>query len=353
MLQKMKKLFKVFLFSLIPIYACTQAYATDCEGILFCSIEHHDALDEVAYLLKNGANPNETNSKGETPLMHAAMLNAPKIAEILIEHGADTDIITETIIEGYSTVLANGMTALMFAAKYNAPEVAEILIKNGADMGIISRTVIVGSGLLVERGMTALMFAAKHDNPKVLETLLDNGAYVRECAYRCNTALYYAADANSPYSAKILLDRGADALAQNDIGWSSDFPAILDDHLEVFQVFHNYWGDLYDFEGPDYESYLNDKLATAAKYSCVRVIQFLIDAGADIHARGKDGRTALLNAAYGGANKAITVLAENGADLYSKDNEGNDAMHYALVWLDRGSSDMENALYLAGYKDKN
>ncbi|XP_053556595.1 cyclin-dependent kinase inhibitor 2A [Bombina bombina] len=44
----------------------------------------------VRNLLENGANPNGTNSQGRTPIQ-VMMMGSPKIAELLIAHGAKPD----------------------------------------------------------------------------------------------------------------------------------------------------------------------------------------------------------------------------------------------------------------------
>jgi len=70
------------------------------------------------------------------------------------------------------------------------------------------------------------------------------------------------------------------------------------------------------------------------RYSNLTLLKFLIDNGADIKARDREGRTALMLAAkwesykLGKAEK-VQFLIDNGADIEAKDNEGRTALMFA------------------------
>ena len=48
-------------------------------------------VDGVEALLNGGANPNLTNATGETPLITATLMRNVKMAQILLDKGADPD----------------------------------------------------------------------------------------------------------------------------------------------------------------------------------------------------------------------------------------------------------------------
>lgn len=57
----------------------------------------HDAvlknlINEVKRLLEEGADPNETDEHGLTPLHLVALYNKPEIADILLQHGANPNL---------------------------------------------------------------------------------------------------------------------------------------------------------------------------------------------------------------------------------------------------------------------
>ena len=51
----------------------------------------HDRVDAARLLLDLGTSPDVANEKSERPLHHAAYYGAPRVAELLIEHGAEID----------------------------------------------------------------------------------------------------------------------------------------------------------------------------------------------------------------------------------------------------------------------
>lgn len=96
-----------------------------------------------------------------------------------------------------------GDTYLQNAVLYASPEVVEWLLQKGADVNAQNKD-----------GETALLWAA-HDLTK-LKLLLQYGADVNKKAMTGNTALLVAAVGANTYDAvKLLLDKGADANVQN------------------------------------------------------------------------------------------------------------------------------------------
>ncbi|MBQ9389089.1 MAG: ankyrin repeat domain-containing protein, partial [Synergistaceae bacterium] len=57
-----------------------------------------------------------------------------------------------------------------------------------------------------------------------------------------------------------------------------------------------------------------------------KIEEAITDNGANINAKGKDGRTPLIEATYSGKAGAVEVLLQYGADVHEKDNEGRTAL---------------------------
>jgi len=98
-------------------------------------------------LIENGADVNNVNKNGETALMIAAkeghfenVRGGLETLSILMDYGADANIADPDL----------GETALMYAASEGDFETVSILVDNGADVNILSKN-----------GMTALMFAKR------------------------------------------------------------------------------------------------------------------------------------------------------------------------------------------------
>ncbi len=97
---------------------------------------------------------------GITPLMFATLVKNPEIVEMLLKHGANTEIKDN-----------NGETALIYAIKQNSEEIIEMLIKSGANVNAKSST---GNSLLY----WAIRENGENDtiSKKIVETLLDYDA---------------------------------------------------------------------------------------------------------------------------------------------------------------------------------
>jgi hypothetical protein len=63
----------------------------------------------------------------------------------------------------------------------------------------------------------------------------------------------------------------------------------------------------------------------------VRLVDQLLEAGADPDSCGTDGETALMSASRYGAHHVVRRLIEAGADVHRRDNRGYTALHYAAA----------------------
>lgn len=68
----------------------------------------------------------------------------------------------------------------------------------------------------------------------------------------------------------------------------------------------------------------------AAYYACEKLCGALLDAGAEINARTKDGQTPLMLAAQSAKLRLIKFLVEKGANTKLTDNKGKTVYDYAL-----------------------
>ena len=86
-------------------------------------------------------------------------------------------------------------------------------------------------------------------------------------------------------------------------------------------------------------------LQCAARTGNLEVAQLLINAGADVNAKGKSGRTPLTFAVLSGYLDMTRLLIEKGADVNTQDAEGVSPLDYA-AW--QGSLDMVAMLHAHG-----
>ncbi|MFA6318065.1 MAG: ankyrin repeat domain-containing protein [Elusimicrobiota bacterium] len=138
-----------------------------------------DAADAGKYgkvlkLLDLGADPNEVDKDGQTPLMQAAFWGHTKVARLLIERGARVD----------QAVPSFRFTALMKAAENGNTDTVRLLLEKGASIDAETMS-----------GETALAFAAYDDQEATARFLLEKGAsrdkamaYLQKSAARIRNA---------------------------------------------------------------------------------------------------------------------------------------------------------------------
>ena len=100
------------------------------DGIASVAVEYPEALED---LLQRGANPNQANAFGKTPLMYAAQYDQVESARILLRHGANPNAQTINPSDDCNFTLNRfGVTPLHYAARYGSAEMIRLLVENGA-----------------------------------------------------------------------------------------------------------------------------------------------------------------------------------------------------------------------------
>ena len=107
-------------------------------------------------LIRSGANVNEADANGSTPLMTACRWADLAMVKLLLANGANAN----------QPRTAKGRTPLMVAcAYYSGILITKALVEKGADVNAVAND-----------GTTALMLAAKNAKLDVVEYLLSHGA---------------------------------------------------------------------------------------------------------------------------------------------------------------------------------
>lgn len=263
-----------------------------------------DRLAPVRLLLTSGADPNQANDRGWTPLHQAGYRNDPEMAALLLDAGARID----------AEAHGSGGTPLVVALFWGHREAAERL----AEAGIVPRNLRVAAGLgrreLVDecfasdgrltaaarasRGFyrphsgfptwhpsddsqevldEALVWAAKSDRVEVMPLLVERGARVDADPYR-GTPLIWAAAKGRIAAAMWLIAHGADVNQRATFGGPSHGQGVTALHL-------------------------------AAQSGQLEMVKFLLDRGAD-PTIGDElyGGTALGWAEHGGAIDVVACL---------------------------------------------
>ena len=153
----------------------------------------------VKSVLQAGADVNRTNQQmGKTALVEAASNRCTKIAILLIEAGADMNIVDKS-----------GHAALMLAVRKGNLRIGEVLIKAGAEVDKLCAEGLTDSLYCTLEG-TALMLAAQKGYLSITEALIEAGADVNLVSTSGDTALMVAAWNEHLNIMKVLIEAGAD-----------------------------------------------------------------------------------------------------------------------------------------------
>ena len=286
--------------------------------------------NDVRRLIAAGANVDETDPTGMTPLMVAASQGETAIARLLMAAKADVNAASE-----------DGGTALMRAASANRVEVMKLLISGGANVN--AKT----SG-----GMTPMMVAAFGGYADAVKALLSGKADVAARDNQQRTALMAGSASGDAATVDALIAAGADVTAVDAGGGTAITYAASQGHSAAVAALQKHGARPTALElsmaaqacQPDMvRAMLGAGLAAngvegrmpplvaAAGENCVDVVTLLLDRGASINATDHDGWTALIKATEAGYVDLVELLVKRGADIEIADSTGRKAWTYAAL----------------------
>ena len=244
----------------------------------------HDAakkgdVAEIRRLLDEGGDVNAENDDGSTPLSVAIRYaNGYDIASIklLLERGAD--------VNGRDK---EGGTALWYCvanSREGQREIFDLLIQKGA----------IVDNRKNSAGYSLADFAVSGGNFGILKDLIAKGAKldIQDPKVMCQAAMF-----GSKEMLEYLLDAGGNPNAQSKDGQSALICCF------------GYGG-----KGKD----------------CVEKAKLLVERGADVNGRDKEGGETVLMKALPYGPDIVKLLLDKGADVNAKDSEGKSVLHRAI-----------------------
>ncbi|MBA4417418.1 MAG: hypothetical protein C0392_05870 [Syntrophus sp. (in: bacteria)] len=254
-------------------------------------------LDIVRLLLDKGADVNAKNGTNNTALIYASIKGNTEIVKELLEKKADVNVKN-----------MSGGDALIYAVLEKRTEVVRVLLKNRAKVDE-----------KYDSGKTALIMAVENGVFDIARLLLDNGAVANALDLDMKTPLIYASEKGDIDIVKALVGKGADVNAKSKYGDTALDKAISQKHVEVARFLIN--------SGADIKS--SSPLISAVTVDSRKIVEILLEKGADINKRGWEGKTPLMYAAAGEFNM-VKYLVEKGADVNIRDNEDKTALMAAV-----------------------
>ncbi|MES2946031.1 MAG: ankyrin repeat domain-containing protein [Pseudomonadota bacterium] len=191
MMKILKNHFRIAL-KLVVLIGFSCAHAGSYED--FFKFIKRDEPGIIQQLLVRGFDANTPDPYGQLGLIMAFEEPSPKVIQTLIDW-PKTNL---------NTLNSKGESPLMMAALKGEAGFAEQMIKKGADVN--------------KTGWTPLHYAATGGDVKVISLLLANHAYIDAESPNGTTPLMMACRYGSTESVKLLLDEGADPTLKNKLG---------------------------------------------------------------------------------------------------------------------------------------
>ena len=186
---------------------------------------------------------NMTSLKNRTPLMAAANKGHTELVKVLLTHGANVNAkqkhynntaLSEALKNRHREItkilLEHGATfndsALLLVTYNNWPEIVRLLLEDGADANIIQKYT----------NMTPLIESSSRGYFEIVEMLLKYGASIDAQNSRKLTALMMATKAGYAEITRLLLERKANPNFQDQNGLTALMLASQKGHLEIVQA---------------------------------------------------------------------------------------------------------------------
>ena len=237
-------------------------------------------------------------------------------------------VLKAATVNSHSLGCARGDTALHYAVSldYCSCDVLNCLIENGADVNVRKEY----------SKRTPLMIAAHCKNLNAVEFLLKHGAIVDLRDKLNKSSLHYGVERASRSSdtsfdvVSCLLNHGADINAPMNGKYTALMMACRSQHVRLVKFLLQQGANVQvkDKDGKTALHFACELTFTWKPASC-DLLNCLTENGADINALRKDNRTPLMVASSCGGVDQITFLIKRGANVHLQDKNGDTALHHA------------------------
>lgn len=288
----------------------------------------------VLYLLSLGANPNERNKWGMTPLHLSINRQSLAVAQLLVKNDGDLyiadNIGTTPLMLAFKSQplfidqFFNGDVLEKIDSSKNTPIFHAIFLNN---LPVIQVMVKKGASLKVQNlsGSTPLHEAVKSGNYAVVDYLLKSGASVSAIDNLGNTPLHNLVYWDSIEIGELLISYGASIDPQNKEGRTPLHEAVKRNQTNMTDFF------LIKKANPNsMDNAHRPILFDAVSTGNLELIKALIQSGAILSQRDQNGNTILHLATILGSKSIIEYCLNQGTDIFAENKDSQTPVNLAL-----------------------
>jgi len=270
---------------------------------------------------------NEQNETGYTPLHYGVMKTRPGVVALLLEAGADPDVVNN-----------QAKTPLDLAISGSKDEIIDLLLEAGAAVEppvdgihvLAWNNEVIGVKLHIyagtdidqadEFGNIPLLLAVEKGHIGVLELLIKHEANLEVSDPDGFTPLIMSAELNHPELLQLLLDGGADIAAEDKAERTALDWAIIMQSAEAETILRE----------NDAPSSAEKSFIAAIQTNNIDAVKALLEKGADVNEPAYTTKTPLHYASHSRNKEILKLMMTEGADLEAKTEQGFTPLSYAV-----------------------
>ncbi|EWZ86563.1 hypothetical protein FOWG_10125 [Fusarium oxysporum f. sp. lycopersici MN25] len=260
----------------------------------------------IRLLIEHGANVNEKDPEGWTPLIQAICEKNEDLVWLLIKKGAQVD-----------QKDAKGWLPLHYAIEFRSTGVVWLLILNGADVKL--RHINIPSVLDLALQKAEYSFAW---------LLCQHGADINEVDEKGMTRLHRASYSGRVEDVEFLLTNGVEPGMKDTAGFTALHYAVLGGSEAVVRLLASRCSLREVIDEPDVKG--NTALILATLRRNKPMVRALVDNAASLELQDSAGVTALHHAARLGFEGGVKLIINQSLDINMPDKQGYTAVHHAV-----------------------